>query len=138
DLARNASGRQCVGPLTLTHILLLKKPGPYRNPTTAQQEASRISREEYARWYRPVWDDIAGAKKTAVHPAPFPVEIPYRLIRMFSFAGDTVLDPFGGIFNTSIAAMRAGRNSVCNEIAQTYFEAGLETVREKAITLALA
>lgn len=115
----------------LEHILLLRKPGPYRRPTAEQVAASRISKAERATWYRPVWDDVPGTRDKT-HPAPFPVEIPYRLIRMFSFAGDTVLDPFGGRFTTTVAALRAGRNSVGIEVAPSYFAAGLTFVRRSA------
>lgn len=119
----------------LEHLLLLKKPGPYRSPTAAQAAASQISKAEHARWYRPVWEDVPGTRDRG-HPAPFPVEIPYRLIRMFSFAGDTVLDPFGGRFTTTAAAMRAGRNSIGIEIGDDYFAAGIDFVRQAARELA--
>ncbi len=119
----------------LEHILVMRKPGPYRNPTPAQQEASRISKEEYNSWYRPIWE-IPGAKAHKNHPAPFPVSIPYRLIRMFSFAGDTVLDPFSGSGTTSIAAMKAGRNSVGVEVAPSYFRSSVERLTREASALA--
>lgn len=115
----------------LEHILLLKKPGPYRSPAAEQAAASAITKAEHAAWYRPVWDDVPGTRDRR-HPAPFPVEIPYRLIRMFSFAGDTVLDPFGGRFTTTAAAMRAGRNSIGVEIAPSYFAAGVDFIRREA------
>lgn len=118
----------------IEHVLLFKKPGPYRSPTPEQQELSRISQEEYSRWYRPIWDDVPGARAGADHPAPFPVELPYRLIRMFSFAGDTVLDPFSGRFTTTVAAMKAGRNSIGVEVAQPYFEAGVRNACAAAST----
>lgn len=104
----------------LEHILLLKKPGPYRKPTSAQKVASAISKDEHQKWFRPVWEDVGGAR-SGDHPAPFPVEIPYRLIRMLSFAGDTVLDPFLGSGTTTLAAMKAGRNSIGVEISPKYF-----------------
>ncbi|WP_202882887.1 site-specific DNA-methyltransferase [Microvirga tunisiensis] len=106
----------------LEHILLLRKPGPYRSPSLAQQQDSKISKEEHARWFRPIWDDVRGARTDQGHPAPFPVEIPYRLIRMFSFTGDTVLDPFSGSGTTAIAAAKAGRNSIGVEVGPGYFQ----------------
>ena len=69
---------------------------------------------------RPVWSDIRGASLREGHPAPFPVEIAERLIRMFSFAGDTVLDPFTGSGSTAAAAIRAGRSSISVEIEEEY------------------
>jgi len=120
------------------HLLVVKRPGPYRQPTPWQQQASAISRTEQDLWYRPIWSDVPGTRATKDHPAPFPVEIPYRLVRMFSFAGDTVLDPFGGRFTTTLAAMKAGRNSVSTEISPQYFESGLAQLQAEASQFANA
>lgn len=103
------------------YILLLRKPGDYRKPTKEQRELSRIPKEDYHMWYRAVWSDIGGAPTTD-HPAPFPLELANRLMRMFSFVGDTVLDPFNGSGTTSIAAAKAGRNSVGYDIEASYLD----------------
>ncbi|HEX8001338.1 MAG TPA: site-specific DNA-methyltransferase [Mycobacteriales bacterium] len=103
------------------HILLLRKPGGYRKPTDEQQRLSFIPTEEYSKLFAPVWTDVTGQLRTA-HPAPFPVEVPRRLIRMFSFVGDTVVDPFGGTGTTALAAMETGRNSVTVEVDPTYVD----------------
>ena len=58
-------------------------------------------------WFRSFWDDIKGASTRGGHPAPFPVELAERLVRMFSFAGDTILDPFMGQGSTNVAAIAA-------------------------------
>jgi modification methylase len=76
---------------------------------------SKLSKEEHAKWFRSFWADVPGAS-TKQHPAPFSVELAYRLVRMFSFVGDTVLDPFAGTFTTTLAAMKAERNSIGNEL----------------------
>ena len=68
------------------------------------EQASFIPTEDNARWFRTIWDDIPGASLRN-HPAPFPLEIPSRLLRMFSFRGDTVLDPFLGTGTTTLAAI---------------------------------
>jgi modification methylase len=99
-------------------ILMQRKPGGYRKPTDRQRDLSRMTREEYDAWFQQFWN-IPGAS-TRNHPAPFPVELAYRLVRMFSFVEDTVLDPFLGTGTTSIAAMRCGRNSVGVEIEKAY------------------
>jgi site-specific DNA-methyltransferase (adenine-specific) len=83
------------------------------------EEASFISTEDYVRWFRSIWDDIPGASLKN-HPAPFPLEIPSRLIRMFSFAGDTVLDPFLGTGTTTLAAMKWHRSSIGYEVEPRY------------------
>jgi len=99
-------------------ILMQRKPGGYRKPSGSQREGSRISKDEFDRWFQQIWN-IPGAS-TRHHPAPFPIELATRLVRMFSFIGDTILDPFCGSGTTMIAAMRAGRNSVGVEIEPEY------------------
>ncbi len=99
-------------------ILMQRKPGGYRKPTESQREASRISKDEFDRWFQQIWN-ITGAS-TKQHPAPFPLELATRLTRMFSFTGDPVLDPFCGSGTTMIAALRTGRNSIGVEIDPEY------------------
>ncbi|MFN8533398.1 MAG: DNA methyltransferase [Dehalococcoidia bacterium] len=82
-------------------IVMLRKPGGYRKPTPEMETASRIENEDYFKWFVPIWSDVTGAS-TRNHPAPFPVEIAYRLIRMFSFVGDRVLDPLSSASVRSI------------------------------------
>ena len=103
----------------IEYILMLRKPGGYRSPTAAARLLSIISADEHERWFRQIWSDVRGAS-TRDHPAPFPVELAERLIRMFSFVGDTVLDPFTGTASTQVAADRSGRNSIGIEIESTY------------------
>jgi site-specific DNA-methyltransferase (adenine-specific) len=100
-------------------IVMLRKPGGYRSPTPEMEAASRIETDDYVKWFRTVWDDLRGAS-TREHPAPFPVELAYRLIRMFSFAGDRVLDPFLGTGSTTQAAILAGRTSIGVEVEPQY------------------
>src|SRR5579864_646346 len=102
------------------HILMLRKPGGYRTTPMIQRALSMLQRDEMDAWMRPVWSDIRGASLRDGHPAPFPVEIAERLIRMFSFAGDTVLDPFVGSGSTAVAAIRTDRNSISIEIEEVY------------------
>ena len=99
-------------------ILMQRKPGGYRKPTEAQREASKLTKEEFQRWFQQIWN-ITGAS-TKHHPAPFPLELAMRLVRMFSFVGDTVLDPFCGSGTTMVAALRTGRNSIGVEIDPEY------------------
>ena len=102
------------------YVLMLRKHGKYRSPSEEQRATSRLSKEEQSKWFRPIWTDITGAS-TKEHPAPYPVALAYRLIRMFSFTGDTVLDPFAGTGTTTIAAMSCDRNSLANELDPKYF-----------------
>jgi site-specific DNA-methyltransferase (adenine-specific) len=99
-------------------ILMQRKPGGYRKPTDAQRKASKLTKEEFDRWFQQIWN-ITGAS-TKHHPAPFPLELATRLVRMFSFVGDTVLDPFCGSGTTMVAALKTGRNSIGVEIDPEY------------------
>jgi DNA modification methylase len=112
------------------YILMLRKPGGYRKPTDEQRATSRLTKEEQSDWFRPIWTGLTGAS-TRKHPAPYPVALAYRLVRMFSFTGDTVLDPFLGTGSTSIAAMRTNRNSIGNELDPDYFEMATNNVRRE-------
>lgn len=114
------------------HILMLRKPGGYRTTPMIKRALSMLQREEVDAWMRPVWADIKGASLRNGHPAPYPPELAERLIRMFSFAGDTVVDPFGGSGSTAIAAIRSGRNSISTEIEIEYLKAAADRVRGEA------
>ena len=84
----------------IEYILFLRKGASYRSPSLDQQALSMLTKDEVQEWFRSMWTDVRGASTRAGHPAPYPVTIADRLIRMFSFAGDTVLDPFAGeLFN---------------------------------------
>lgn len=99
-------------------ILMQRKPGGYRKPSEDQRARSKIAKESFDVWFQQIWN-ITGAS-TKEHPAPFPLELANRIVRMFSFVGDTVLDPFCGTGTTMIAAIRAGRNSIGVEIDPDY------------------
>lgn len=99
-------------------ILMQRKPGGYRKPTQEQRRLSKLSKDEHNSWFRQFWT-LQGAS-TRKHPAPYPVALAYRLVRMFSFVGDTVLDPFVGTGTTMVAALKAGRNSIGIDIDPEY------------------
>lgn len=80
-------------------------------PSKAVKEQSRLTKEEWREFTKTVWA-IANTKRDD-HPAVFPEEIPFRLARMFSFVGETVLDPFAGIGTTARAVIPTGRNAIC-------------------------
>ena len=102
-------------------ILMERKPGGYRAPDIPTRILSVISGEDHKQWFQQIWSGLTGAS-TRHHPAPYPVELAERLIRMFSFVGDTVLDPFLGTGTTAVAAAAYGRNCVGFEIDPHYFE----------------
>lgn len=102
-------------------ILMQRKPGGYRSPSVPTRVLSVISAENHRMWFQQIWSGLTGAS-TKHHPAPYPLELADRLIRMFSFVGDTVLDPFGGTGTTTLAASRVGRNSISVELDPEYFK----------------
>jgi site-specific DNA-methyltransferase (adenine-specific) len=95
-------------------ILLFKKPGNSPKPTSEQKNLSAMTKEEWNTYFSGHWN-FAGEKQNG-HLAMFPEELPGRLIKMFAFAGDTVLDPFLGSGTTSLAARNLKRNSIGYEI----------------------
>lgn len=114
----------------IEYILFERKPGGYRQPTLASRVLSVIPQTVMRQWYTQIWT-ISGSS-TRNHPAPFALELAERLIRMFSFVGDTVLDPFAGTGTTNLAAARWGRHSVGYEIEPSYFEMATERLATQA------
>lgn len=104
----------------IEYILMLRKPGGYRKPSRAARLLSIISDPNHKKWFQQIWHDISG-ESTRQHPAPYPLTLATRLVRMFSFVGDTILDPFMGTGTTNLAAAQWGRNSVGIEIDPHYF-----------------
>jgi site-specific DNA-methyltransferase (adenine-specific) len=110
-------------------ILMQRKPGGYRKPTETQRRFSRLSKAEHEEWFQQFWR-LTGAS-TAKHPAPFPLDLAYRLVRMFSFVGDTVLDPFLGTGTTSLAAIKCGRGSIGVEIDSVYLDSARRRIAQE-------
>jgi len=108
-------------------ILMERKPGGYRSPSVATRVLSVIPADRHKVWFQQIWTGVTGAS-TREHPAPYPMELAERLVRMFSFVGDTVLDPFLGTATTSVAAARWGRNSVGVEVDPQYFELAVKRI----------
>ena len=102
-------------------ILMERKPGGYRKPSKETRILSVIPEEKHKEWFQQIWTGVTGAS-TREHPAPYPLGLAERLVRMFSFVGDTVLDPFGGTGTTTLAAAKWGRNSISVEIEPQYYD----------------
>ena len=101
-------------------ILIFKKPGASRKVSKEVKEASKLTKEEWKEYFSGHWR-FGGARQLG-HEAMFPEELPRRLIRMFSFQGDTVLDPFLGSGTTVKAALESGRNALGYEINENFLE----------------
>jgi len=106
-------------------IQIFKKPGPGKQVTKEVKEASQLSKEEWKEYFSGHW--YFGGARQVGHEAMFPEELPRRLIRMFTFAGDTVLDPFLGSGTTVKVALELGRNGVGYEKNESF----LEIIRQK-------
>jgi site-specific DNA-methyltransferase (adenine-specific) len=108
------------GHVTYEHeyIVLFRKRGQWPRPTPEQRKRSRLTRQERSAWFRGVWR--IPPEKQDEHVAMFPVELPRRLIRMYSFWGETVLDPFVGSGTTLAAAEETGRSAIGYEVNEDF------------------
>lgn len=115
------------------YILFMRKGGKYRSIPPIAKALSMLTKEEMQGWLRSSWNNLPGASTTkSRHPAPYPIELAERLIKLFSFAGDTVLDPFLGTGSTSLAAVRTGRNSIGMEVEASYLDAAGRRISQEA------
>ncbi len=105
----------------IEYILMERKPGGYRKPTDEQRKKSVIAKENFREWFSQIWE-LPGTSTKNGHPAPFPYELANRLVQMFSFVGDIVVDPFCGSGTTMLAALQNERNSIGIEIEEKYCE----------------
>ena len=99
-------------------VLMQRKPGGYRSPTSQERLLSIISEENYQLWFRQIWSDLPGTSSRK-HPAPYPTEFAERLIRMFSFVGDTVFDPFMGTVRPTLRAPGGGVTALASNSIQS-------------------
>jgi site-specific DNA-methyltransferase (adenine-specific) len=120
------------------YILFLRKGGSYRSPSPMQRALSILTKNQMQSWLKTSWTDIKGESTRNGHPAPYPVELAERLVRLFSFVGDTVLDPFAGTGTTSVAAINAGRNSIANELEPKYLALAKERLYRTQVSRELA
>jgi site-specific DNA-methyltransferase (adenine-specific) len=99
------------------YILVFSK-GDYKREKG--KKVSSITKEQFIEWTKSIWTFNAESAKRIGHPAPFPEELPYRLIQLYSFKEDIILDPFMGSGTTAIAAIKSERKFVGYEISQEY------------------
>jgi len=111
----SASAPYVIAPVEL--IVVLYREHWKRRSGTGQSD---IARQEFIDWTNGLWTFNGESKKRTGHPAPFPVELPRRCIKLFSFVGDTVLDPFMGSGTTLAAAAGCGRKAIGIEIEERY------------------
>ena len=119
----SASSPYVIAPVEL--IVLLYKDSWKK---TSGSKISDISREEFMNWTNGVWTFKGESKRKIGHPAPFPVELPKRCIKLFSYVGDTVLDPFMGSGSTVIAAKQSNRKGIGIDFEIDYCELAMNRI----------
>ncbi|HBG00317.1 MAG TPA: SAM-dependent methyltransferase [Firmicutes bacterium] len=92
------------------------------------RKQSTISRDEFLEYTKSIWTFGAESAKRVNHPAPFPLDLPYRLIQLYSYADDIVIDPFCGSGTTCVAALESGRNFIGMDIDETYVKGASERI----------
>ena len=102
------------------YILVFSKESYSKNKK--QEKRDTIERDEFIQWTKSIWTFPAVNAKKIGHPAPFPVELPHRLIKLYSYEGDVVLDPFCGSGTTCIAAIQNNRKYIGYDIKEEYIE----------------
>ena len=123
----NASAPYVIAPVELIVVLYKKEWKRGSNGRT-----SEIAREEFMAWTNGVWTFSGESKKRIGHPAPFPVELPKRCIKLFSFVGDIILDPFLGSGSTLIATHLTKRNGIGVDIDRAYCQLAKKRLIEEA------
>ncbi len=123
----SASAPYVIAPVELI-VVLYKK----RWKKTSGSKKSDITREEFMEWTNGLWTFSGESKKKTGHPAPFPIELPKRCIKLFSFVGDTVLDPFMGSGTTLIASYKLNRIGIGIEIDKGYCKLAVDRLIKEA------
>ena len=114
---------------THEYILVFSK-GSFRREKADGRE-STISKEEFLEFTKSVWTFGAESARKIGHPAPYPVELPYRLIQLYTFSGEVVLDPFMGSGQSALAALKAGRHFVGYEVNEEYLRLAEKRIKEQ-------
>lgn len=123
----SASAPYVIAPVEVV-VVLYKDQWKKKN----NNKISDITREEFLEWTNGVWNFSGESKKKIGHPAPFPVELPKRCIKLFSYVGDVVLDPFLGSGTTLVACAENGRIGIGFEIDKSYCELAKKRLQELA------
>ncbi len=104
---------------THEYILIFSK-GKFKRENKGRR--STISKEEFLKYTRSIWKFSPESANRVGHPAPFPIELPYRCVQLYTYEEEIVLDPFCGVGSTAIAALRAGRHFICIDNNFDYVE----------------
>jgi len=110
------------------YILIFKKPGKYPKVNKKIKQASKIKKEEWFTYFNSPWT-FSGSKQTD-HIACFPEKLPCRLIKMFSFIGESILDPFVGSGTTCVSAIKNRRKSIGIELSEKYVDLAKNNIEQ--------
>ncbi|MGI0028733.1 MAG: DNA-methyltransferase [Nitrososphaera sp.] len=110
---------------THEYILMFSK-GAYSR--LAEDRNDTITRDEFLTYTKSVWEFPAESATRAGHPAPFPLELPYRCVQLYSFENDIILDPFCGVGTTCVAALKTGRHFVGYDSKKEYVDTALRRI----------
>ncbi len=110
------------------YILVFSK-GSFKRENISKRE-NTISKEEFLEWTKSIWTFPAESAKKVGHPAPFPVELPYRLIQLYTFEGEIILDPFIGSGQAAIAAIKTKRHYVGYDVDEEYVKLAERRIKE--------
>jgi DNA modification methylase len=116
------------------YIMIYSKACFGRKDSGSEDRASTITRDEFLEYTKSIWTFTAESARRVKHPAPFPVELPYRLIQLYSYSDDIIVDPFCGSGTTCLAALQTGRRFIGVDIDERYVEVAIQRIaasREK-------
>jgi DNA modification methylase len=119
---------------THEYILVFSKESFSRKKKDKQ---NTITKEQFLEWTKSVWTFSAVSARSIGHPAPFPEELPYRLIQLYSFKGDVILDPFCGSGTTCLAALKSKRYYIGYDIKHEYVELANNRIKNYSVQLQL-
>jgi len=115
---------------THEYVLVFSK-GSFRREKMDGRE-STISKEEFLEFTKSVWEFASESARKMGHPAPFPIEMPYRLIQLYTFSNEVVLDPFMGSGQTALAALKSGRHFTGYEVNEEYLKLAMDRIRDNS------
>ncbi|HNE56773.1 MAG TPA: site-specific DNA-methyltransferase, partial [Leptospiraceae bacterium] len=99
---------------------------------TSGSLVSDVTKEEFMNWTNGLWTFNGESKKRIGHPAPFPIELPRRCIKLFSFVGDTIFDPFMGSGTTLLTALQNNRKAIGTDIDKDYCELAKKRILQES------
>ena len=113
---------------THEYILVFSKGGFRREKIDGRENT--ILKDQFLEFTKSVWSFASESARKVGHPAPFPIELPHRLIQLYTFSNEVVLDPFMGSGQTALAALKAGRHFMGYEINEEYNALAQKRIRQ--------